>query len=365
MTDGAGPNGPGTSGPSGAPSPGSWGGPASTGDNQPERGWQAPEGPSGGWGPPAPPPEPGSGNQWGQPGQWGAPGGPDGPSWGPGQWGWPPAAPKPGVIPLRPLAVGEILDGTFATIRTNPAATIGVTLGAAAVVGTLVTVLSIAADEASTTTAALLTVVGLGMNLMLGIFLSGVLSVVVSEATLGSKVSVGDAVRRVAPRLAGLVGLTVVIMIFIVLGLLALVVGAVVVSVFLGLATPAYVLEGGSVGHALRRSVRLVRGAWWRTFGIMLLAAVISAILMILFSIPASLVLLSSEETFGDFLNGDLTVAGHVVNAVGNLLATTVSTPIIAGAVVLLYVDRRIRREGLDVSLAETARQRSAGAGYR
>ena len=36
------------------------------------------------------------------------------------------AAPKPGVIPLRPLGLGEILDGSFATIRRNPKATLGI-----------------------------------------------------------------------------------------------------------------------------------------------------------------------------------------------------------------------------------------------
>ena len=35
-------------------------------------------------------------------------------------------APKPGVIPLRPLGLGEILDGSFATIRRNPKATLGI-----------------------------------------------------------------------------------------------------------------------------------------------------------------------------------------------------------------------------------------------
>ena len=42
-------------------------------------------------------------------------------------------APKPGVIPLRPLGVGEILDGAISYIRANP----GVTLGLSAVVITL------------------------------------------------------------------------------------------------------------------------------------------------------------------------------------------------------------------------------------
>jgi hypothetical protein len=264
------------------------------------------------------------------------------------------------VIPLRPLAVGEILDGTFATMRTNPAATLGITLAAGAVVETVGTVATILAQDASSAAATVVTLATFGLNAMLGIFLSGVLSVVVSEATLGSRIGVTDATRRVAPRLPGLLGLTIVVVLLIALGLLALIVGSVVVAVFLSLATPVYILEGGTVGQALRRSRALVRGAWWRTFGLLLLASVVAGILMMVFIIPTDVILTTSEGAFGDPVAGDLTVAGHVVEAIGRLLATTIATPVASGAVVLLYVDRRIRKEGLDVTLAEAARQRAA-----
>ena len=37
----------------------------------------------------------------------------------------PPAPPKPGVVPLRPLGLGEILDGAVQTIRLNPKVMLG------------------------------------------------------------------------------------------------------------------------------------------------------------------------------------------------------------------------------------------------
>src|SRR5690349_21204805 len=91
----------------------------------------------------APPGQPGYGSPGhGQPG-YGQPGyghGPGQPGYGQaGQAGYgPPAgqpgpgprygasAPKPGVIPLRPLGVGEILDGAFASIRRNPRTILGI-----------------------------------------------------------------------------------------------------------------------------------------------------------------------------------------------------------------------------------------------
>src|SRR4051812_28812359 len=48
------------------------------------------------------------------------------PGWGPGPGGpsafppAPPPPPKPGIIALRPLGVGEILDGAISALRTYP-----------------------------------------------------------------------------------------------------------------------------------------------------------------------------------------------------------------------------------------------------
>ncbi|THJ74898.1 hypothetical protein [Candidatus Frankia alpina] len=354
MTDRPGWAAPGTSSPPGDGSAGpSWGTP------QPHDGWGRPDQPAD-----QPSAPPGAPPQGGPPGWHGPPQG--GPGWHgpppgpPGPWRWGAAAPKPGIIPLRPLALGEILDGTFATIRENPGATIGVTLASATVVETISTVVRISTEHASTTVSVLSTLVTVALDLVLGLFLSGVLSVVVSEATLGSRIGPIEAVRRVAPRLGGLFALTIIITAAVALGLVALLVGAAVVGVYLALSTPAYVLEGGGVRHALRRSVTIVRGSWWRTLGILVLTALVAFMLSGVLAVVTA-VILGSSSMFGDFLDGDLTVTGHIVEGLGNLLATTISTPIVSGTVVLLYIDLRIRREGLDVTLAEAARARAAG----
>jgi len=51
---------------------------------------------------------------------------------------------KPGIIPLRPLGVGELLDGAISCIRRNPAITL--LIGAA-----VVAVVAAAAGEPTTT----------------------------------------------------------------------------------------------------------------------------------------------------------------------------------------------------------------------
>ncbi|MBO7941512.1 hypothetical protein JTP77_037285, partial [Streptomyces sp. S9] len=90
--------------------------------------------PGPGWGTPPPPAGPGG---YDHPGGHRGPGGYGAPGWGSG-WGGPPPAVKPGVIPLRPLGVGEMLDGAVSTMRTYWRTVLGISLAIAIVFETAV-----------------------------------------------------------------------------------------------------------------------------------------------------------------------------------------------------------------------------------
>jgi hypothetical protein len=80
-----------------------------------------------------------------------------------------------------------------------------------------------------------------------------------------------------------------------------------------------------------------------------IIVSVISGVLVL----PASLVAgVSAFESEG------LGAFGLVVMALATALATVVTTPLTAYLVALLYVDQRMRKEGLDIQLA----QQSGGA---
>lgn len=360
---------------------------------QPPSGWgAAPDQP--GWQPQSSPPPP----AWGPPpsGGWGPPG----PSYSSYGWGGPPPAPKPGVIPLRPLGVGDILEGTFTVLRRYPGATLGsavLLVGLVSVAqlllfiplaGALDGVLEAAelADAAGVQaelgavswlplTAAIAAVTLL--SILLFVLLTGVMSVVVGQAAVGAALSLSGAFARALPRLPRLLGVSVLVVLalsapwVVVVGLWAFAFGvdagivyaivvlatlaAVPVTVLLGiklaLATPAVALEsvGGapiSPVTALRRSWGLVRGAWWRTLGILLLAGIIAGALSQVVAIPASFVVSVLPLTVG------VAVVGTVVaSALGQAIAQPVSGLVLA----LVYVDRRIRTEQLDVALAQAA----------
>jgi hypothetical protein len=128
--------------------------------------------------------------------------------------------------------------------------------------------------------------------------------------------------------------------------------------VLLSLAAPAFILEKTTVGEALSRSKQLVDGNWWRTFGIGFLGYLVGGIIGGLLQLPFSIAAGYSSSFLTSTDDTSISTGSEIWLAVGRIVGGTVSTPIIAGTIALIYVDRRIRREGLDLSLAQAARER-------
>jgi hypothetical protein len=323
------------------------------------------------------------------------PGAPQGYGPPPG-WNRPPDV-KPGVVPLRPLGLGELLDGAVGVVRRYPRPT----LGLSAVIALVTTLLNIPLlvqvldspllDPASFTPGSTVglegevggLLAGAGasglLSFLSGVVLAGVITAVVGRAVLGQPMSLGEAWRAVRPLVLRLVGLAVVVSLAVagvlLLGLLVagallaaagpgtLLVGvpvavtgavmAVVLYVRLALAPSVMVLERASVRDSLRRSSLLVKGDWWRVFGVLLLVLVItsfvSQVLQTPFAARSFLAGFDGEEP-ADF--GALDV---VLSSVGSALALAVVAPFGAAVSALLYVDRRMRAEGLDVALGAAA----------
>jgi len=381
--------------------------------------WSAPTGPAApGQAPPPPPPGPGWGSQppAGPPGGYGPP-----PGWGGGYggrpgyggWGGPPPAAKPGVIPLRPLGVGEILDGAVSTMRTYWRTVLGISLTVAVVTEVLVILLqgfvlndsagTEALNDPSASAEELTRAMG---NAMLGtgvVFLisligtvaaTALLTTVTSRAVLGRPVTTGEAWRDARPQVPKLFGL-IFLLLLITFGVLlvgalpgilvaaagsngggiALVVlgvlGAGVVALWLmirfSLASPALMLEKQSVLKSMSRSAKLVRGSWWRVFGILLLAGIIANIISAIVVIPFTFIAAAfSGDGITGLLNsgtGDLGWTFLIVSGIGSVIGSMITYPINAGVTVLLYIDQRIRREALDLELARAAGVTGYGAG--
>lgn len=339
-------------------------------------GWQTPTPPGApppgyggqppGWGA-APPP--GAGWGYGQPGaQPGAPSGPLGygqPQWGMqnSPWGAPPAA-KPGVIPLRPLAVGEILDGAFTVIRHYPK----VTLGLSAIVVTVTQLINVALTAGSLLNEDYESVGGIvptaggiagwAIAAIGSVVLAGMLTSVMGEAVLGREATIGSTWDRVRPRFWALIGASTLGAIVPVLALFLLILPGVFLWGAWALITPALILERIGVRAAIRRSWRLAVPDWWRVWGTRAVATLIAGFLGAIIALPIGLLIGFSTLSGGP--QGALTVLQLVLLLLAQIVAGTVTAPFTSGVVSLLYIDRRMRAEGLDVTLAQAAAAQAA-----
>jgi hypothetical protein len=106
---------------------------------------------------------------------------------------------------------------------------------------------------------------------------------------------------------------------------------------------PALLMEGARGRRALGRSLTLVRGRWWATFGALVLGYLIYAILGAIISG------LFTALLFTDV--GDNVVVGVAVDAIGGAVGSILTTPLLAALVTVVYFDLRVRKEGFDLEL--------------
>ncbi|WP_328722340.1 hypothetical protein OHT52_24565 [Streptomyces sp. NBC_00247] len=332
-----------------------------------------------------------------------------------------PPPPEPGVIPLAPLRLSDILNGTFSAMGRYWKALFGF---AAAVYGTAAVAFAAAlliafsavrdhvdgirasADDPDVPWDDITPIlVALGVVALIGAVVAFVavalvqaaVPTVLQGAVLGRPVTFRSVRQSALSRLramlgtALLTGLIAVIPVALVMVVEASLVGIALsdgnpdgAAVWLGLAVllllpagplavwlwvkfslapTAVVLEGQGPVAAMRRSSTLVRGSWWRIFGISLLGYAMAGVASYLIQMPFSIAgTFSSVVTTQDI--GDDPNLTSILVAVGSASAIMVAGQLIGQVFVgtfpplllgMLYVDRRIRTENLAQDLADAA----------
>lgn len=324
---------------------------------------------------------------------------------------------KPGIIPLRPLSIGDIYQGAFAAIKTNARTMFGFTaalLGVALVIsiGINYAIINLAlpsyinADSpyASALGGAFSAFSQLGGTLLQNlatVLLSGLIVVAVSRSVLGRVASSNEVWERTKSKFLPLIGLNIItsiisglmmiigISLFFVLlagvtasaetetelfqdlgitpvGILILVVAGAIVGYYLSIkfsvAPPAMVLENLGVFASIGRSWSLTRGNFWRLFGINILTNIIISMVTGVFS--GVVVLLGTFSTVvassstNDFM-GALSIT-FIISMVMTAISLLITLPFSSSVNALLYIDLRMRKEGLDVELRNAVAEQQA-----
>ena len=324
---------------------------------------------------------------------------------------------KPGIIPLRPLSIGDIYQGAFAAIKTNARTMFGFT---AALLG-VVLVISIGINYAiinlvlpnylspSSPYAAVFTSLsgsfsqlgGSLLQVLATVLLSGLIVVAVSRSVLGRVASSKEVWERTKSKFLPLIGLNIItsiisglmmiigIAVFFVLlasvastaktetelfqglgitlvGLLILMVISALVSSYLSIkfsvASPAMVLENLGVFAAIGRSWSLTRGNFWRLFGINILTAIITSMVAGIFggiagALGAIFVVVGSSSPEDIIASLNTT---YILIMVMSTIAQLLILPFTSSVNALLYIDLRMRKEGLDVELRNAVAEQQA-----
>ena len=331
----------------------------------------------------------------------------------PGPVGWTPP-PKPGLIPLRPLTLGTLLGAAFQVLRRNPRPTFGfallvtgaIFLSALVIVG-VVSFFAIsrtlnatgadaeALEAGSFAMIVLSALVPIALSIVGTAILQGVVSLEVARGTVGEKLRLGGLWRAARGRIGALIGwsLLIALAVLVAVAIVAVLIGVIIAfggavgilaGVLLGIAAfggaivlaawlstklclvpSILMLERLPLRAALARSWSLTRGYFWKTLGIQLLVAVIVQTVASVISTPVSLIL-----GFGSSLlnpNGDndgLIVAGVVLYLLTIILSVVfgaIAAVVQSATPALIYIDIRMRKEGLDLELSRFVEARQAG----
>jgi hypothetical protein len=331
----------------------------------------------------------------------------------PAAWSPPP---RPGLLPLRPLGFGTLLGAPFQVLRRNPGATFGSAL-ITQLVTSLVSVLVIggvgifafgridsalpedrdAVTAGAWATLILASLIPIALSILGSALLQGVLVIEVARGTLGEKNRMGSlwkaAGRRLWPliawfaillglivvALAVVIGIAVLIgmiggsavgvaIAFGVLGFLVLAAAGVWLGTKTALVPSIIVLERRGVISSIRRSWQLTNNSFWKTFGVLALISVILSTATQIITTPVSFIgglatgflfPTGAAQDSGSFVA--VLLATYGLTLVISLVLGSIAAVVQSSAVAVIYIDLRMRREGLDLDLMRYIEVRQAG----
>ena len=324
-----------------------------------------------------------------------------------------PPPPRRGIIPLHPIDFGTLFSASFAVIKHNPKLMFGALSALPAALLLLasgvfiaVSIMQPSAIAAFLILTAPLAIVGI---LAGSVALQGLALANARAAILGEKQSFRVLWSHVRPAFWRLLGFTLLIGamalgLAVVIGLFALlvyglaaasdpaagVIATIILMFFVFLifvpliiwvstkllfAPSMIVFEGAEPTAALARSWRLTRGRFWVALGITAIIGAMSALVGFIADLPGTLLSMfaplamssdpaAASATEIDEIGGGTFIALMVLTAVLQVLPTFVqlfSSALTTSASSIVYVDARMRTDGLAQSLQWYAAQREAG----
>jgi hypothetical protein len=235
---------------------------------------------------------------------------------------------------IRPLSFLEILDSAFSVFRDNFVLLAGITIA----VGLPVEMITVAGLNSRSI---LTMLIGVLITLIFEPMMVVAFTTAVASIYLDRPVSIADAYRSVGKIFTPIIGTIILADFLLLLGFVALIVPLIYFAICWSLVFPVMIVEHRFGMTGLRRSRQLIAGVWWKTLGIVFVAALISRV-------PATML---------NYLWYNIPVLGPLLTALTSSIAQAYGLVVI----VIYYFDRRCRIEDFDLRLlAEQVRAEGA-----
>lgn len=273
---------------------------------------------------------------------------------------------EPGTVPqvaLRPMTVADILDGAFAIIKARPMRLLGISAVFVVPVNLFAAYLQrnmlgnvglgelfsnpndpavVAESQQGSSAAEIWAAVLVWVIPALAlVFVAAAVAKLVGAWTAGQDPAAGELLRSVGRLWWPLLAAYLLVHLVEGLGGVTCYIGTLAAMALFSVTAPVIGAESLGPIAAMKRSASLVGSRFWQVLGINLLIALVDFVLTnALGGLPQFL-----AAWFGWDVAWLLLAAGNIIGAV-------ISTPFVAAATVLLYLDLRIRTEGLDIEMS-------------
>ena len=272
--------------------------------------------------------------------------------------------------PLQPMSLVDILDGMFSLYRSHFRLFLGIVV-VYLVLGFVTSLVSVfGAIAATPSTSIVIVVLTFIASVLMAYWVGGGLAYASAQVYLSRDITSQDALQQAWRRYLPFLGST--FLYYLVVICLSITIIGIPFAIYFafrwGLYTFPVLFEETTARNALRRSTELVKGTWWRVFGIMLAISLIA--LMIAFILQTSYAIIFSSlaggtgAEDGNFLETlrllfmptpiDIGWVYYIIRTLGSLIIAGLTMPISVIGYALLYFDLRIRKEAFDIEMQVT-----------
>jgi hypothetical protein len=226
------------------------------------------------------------------------------------------AVQSPAPAPAKRISVGDVISETFSIYGQNLGALLGSAILVFVVVGLLAGILQSAGGVILVLLAGAVRLAGQALY-------TGFVVKLVEDVRDGRRdQGVGDLLSAAGPFILPLIGFGILFGIGVTIGFFLLIVPGLILITFWSVGAPAIAVEGIGPIDAFGRSWRLVRGQAWSVFGTLLV--------VLLIVIGIGIVLAAIANPIGN---------GEVSTWIASIISTTITAPIFAIAVTVLYYE--------------------------